>query len=207
MAATGRMNHELKRKAKEAEKNATDPVELLRCKCLQRGANGIKGLARTFKIFDDDGSKSLDKNEFSKGIRDYGIILDRDVVDQAFVSLDKDGSGKLDFDEFLVALRPKMNASRKSLVTRAFNKLDRTGDSLITVEDLKGVYNVKKHPKYLNGEWTEDQCLGQFLQSFDSDDKDGQITRDEFDNYYSGVSASVDSDAYFSLMMTNAWKL
>jgi hypothetical protein len=42
-----------------------------------------------------------------------------------------------------------MNASRKSLVTRAFNKLDRTGDSLITVEDLKGVYNVKKHPKYL----------------------------------------------------------
>lgn len=46
MAATGRMNHELKRKAKEAEKNATDPVELLRCKCLQRGANGIKGLAR-----------------------------------------------------------------------------------------------------------------------------------------------------------------
>lgn len=46
MAATGRMNHELKRKAKEAEKNCSDPVELLRCKCLQRGANGIKGLAR-----------------------------------------------------------------------------------------------------------------------------------------------------------------
>ena len=60
---------------------------------------------RTFKIFDDDGSKSLDKNEFRNGIRDYGIVLDRDVVDAAFETLDKDKSGKLDFDEFLVALR------------------------------------------------------------------------------------------------------
>ena len=68
-----------------------------------------------------------------------------------------------------------MNAGRKSLITQAFNKLDKTGDGLITVEDLKGVYNVKKHPKYSNGEWTEDQCLGQFLNSFDSDDKDGKV--------------------------------
>ena len=60
---------------------------------------------RTFKIFDDDGSRSLDRNEFFKGIRDYGIVMERDVADAAFVSLDKDSSGKLDFDEFLIALR------------------------------------------------------------------------------------------------------
>lgn len=56
-------------------------------------------------------------------------------------------------------------------------KLDRTGDGQITVEDLKGVYSVKHHKKYLNGEWTEDQCLREFLDSFDTpNEKDGKVT-------------------------------
>ena len=73
-------------------------------------------------------------------------------------------------------LQPPMSGARKNLINQAFLKLDRTGDGFITVEDLKGVYNVKKHPKYMNGEWTEDQCLKQFLDSFDSpNDKDGTV--------------------------------
>jgi len=34
-----------------------------------------------------------------------------------------------------------------------------------------------------------------------------QVTKEEFINYYSGVSASIDDDQYFVAMMKNAWKL
>ena len=157
---------------------------------------------------DDNGNRSLDMSEFRKGCYDYGVDLTKDEIATAFRKLDRDGSGSLDFDEFLLALRPPMSRARKELINKAFRKLDKSGDSVVTVDDLKGVYKVNKHPKYLSGEWSEDQCLRQFLDSFDApDDKDGIITADEFQNYYAGVSASVDSDTYFDLMMRNAWKL
>lgn len=47
----------------------------------------------------------LDKNEFSKGCRDFGAKLSKEEVDEIFTLIDKDGSGEIDFDEFLVALR------------------------------------------------------------------------------------------------------
>eukprot|EP00127_Corallochytrium_limacisporum_P003677 Clim_evm9s152 gene=Clim_evmTU9s152 len=99
-----------------------------------------------------------------------------------------------------------MSRRRRTLIEKAFQKLDKTKDGVVTQEDLEGVYDYRHHPKYKNGECTKAQVLRQFLDAFDSKDKDGVVTFDEFLNYYSGVSASIDDDTYFDLMMHQAWK-
>ncbi|KAL2100113.1 hypothetical protein ACEWY4_004507 [Coilia grayii] len=208
MAGTARHDREMAINAKRQLSATSDPVERLRLQCLARGSSGIKGLSRTFRIMDDDNNRTLDLKEFMKGLNDYGVLIEKDEALKLFQHFDRDGSGQIDFDEFLITLRPPMSNARKEVIMQAFRKLDKTGDGVITIEDLRGVYNAKNHPKYLNGEWTEEQVFRKFLDSFDSpDDKDGQVTKEEFLNYYCGVSASIESDVYFILMMRSAWKL
>jgi hypothetical protein len=95
-----------------------------------------------------------------------------------------------------------MSSIRLKLIKMAFDKLDRFRDEKITVDDLKSFYNVKKNPKYLNGEWSEEQCLKSFLDSFEIEfHKNNMISYDDFINYYAGVSASIEHDCYFDVIL------
>lgn len=54
---------------------------------------------------DDDGSKSLNLDEFQKGLETYGLDLGKEKAKEIFILVDKDKSGTIDFDEFLEKLR------------------------------------------------------------------------------------------------------
>eukprot|EP00052_Salpingoeca_macrocollata_P033347 m.8110 g.8110 ORF g.8110 m.8110 type:complete len:210 (+) comp5022_c0_seq1:186-815(+) len=209
MAATHRSEGEMKRYAAKQALTVKDPIEKLRFQCLSRGASGIKGIGIIFRIMDDDGNKQLNYAEFRKGLNDYGVYLDNeDEYRDAFARFDRDKNGSISFDEFLIQLRPPLNRRRTDLIRQAFNKADKTKDGKLTIEDMKGVYRVNNHPKFISGEKTEAEIFGEFLKTFDSpNDPDGVVTWEEFLNYYCGVSASIDDDGYFDLMMRNSWKL
>lgn len=68
-----------------------------------------------------------------------------------------------------------MSKAREAVIAAAFAKLDQTGDGVVTVDDLRGVYSGHAHPKVCSGEWTEDEALHQFLDNFDTFEKDGQV--------------------------------
>ena len=64
------------------------------------------------------------------------------------------------------------------------------------------------------GKKTEDEVLKEFLETFEShynvmhgSKSDGIVTPDEFIEYYANISANIENDAYFELMMANAWNI
>ena len=70
-----------------------------------RGAYGIIGMGRAFRIIDDDGSKSLNRAEFKKAMNEYGLKMSESQLNQLFAYFDKDRSGAIDYEEFLQSLR------------------------------------------------------------------------------------------------------
>lgn len=85
---------------------------------------------------------------------------------------------------------------------------------MLDISDIKGKYDASKHPEVKSGKKTEDEVLKEFLETFEmhhnvmnNNKSDGRVTMDEFIEYYTNISASIDNDAYFDLMITNAWNL
>ena len=198
--------------APSERQQSEEVLENIRTKLAARGTRGILGLARQFKIMDDDNSKSLSLPEFTKAMHDYRVDLTDPQLQLVFNAVDRNRSGTIDYDEFLRAVRGPMNSFRKGLVAKAFDKLDRDGSGVLDITDVKQVYNARGHPDVKSGKKTEEDILGEFLETFETHHNilggnDREVTREEFEEYYNNVSASVDNDQYFELMMNNAWKL
>ena len=163
---------------------------------------------------DDNHSMSLDKFEFSKAMSDYMLGFSEGEVQVLFAHFDYDRSGLIEYDEFLRTIRGPMNANRKAIVMRAFNKMDADGSGMIDINDIRGVYKADKHPDVMAGKKTEQQVLSEFLETFETahsmrneQTPDHIVSKDEWVEYYNNVSASIDRDDYFALMMNNAWNL
>ena len=70
-------------------------MDVFRKKILQRGAKGIIGLQRIFKIMDDDNSKSLCRAEFEKACRDFKIEIPADDIGTVFNAFDINRDGTI----------------------------------------------------------------------------------------------------------------
>ena len=163
---------------------------------------------------DDNDSKTLSRPEFEKACRDFKAELSSEDVLTLFGAFDINRDGSIQYDEFLRVIRGDLNETRKALVLKAFERFDKNGDGVVDLEDLVGTYNAARHPAVLEGRKTQEQVLAEFLETFETHHNilfdsvsNHQVTRDEFVEYYTNVSASIDDDIYFQQMMINAWRL
>ena len=150
---------------------------------------------------DDNNNGSLDIQEFWKAICDFRVQISPEECRKLFDLFDINGDGAIDYDELMRNVVGDMNPYRKALVKKAFEKLDSNHNGIIELDDIKHFYNAKQHPDVKTKKKTEDEVLGEFLDTFElhysmkhPGDKDRKINLREFMEYYNNVSASIDND-------------
>ncbi len=93
-----------------------DLVAKVRSKLASRGARGIIGMGKQFRIFDDNNSRSLDFYEFTKAMKEQMLGLSEQDIKALFDTFDRNRDGSIDYDEFIRILQGPMNNFRKKLV-------------------------------------------------------------------------------------------
>jgi calcyphosin len=156
---------------------------------------------------DDDNSGSLSVREFSKACKEFKVGISEQNVPILFDLFDDNKDGTLDYDEFLYKIRGDISTARMDAVEKAFNKLDYGNEGIVDINVIKANYDAKKHPDVVNGKRTEQNVLCEYLETFEAHHllrttkDDVEVTKKEFIEYYKNISACIDSDRDFFLII------
>lgn len=170
------------------------------------GRSGFRGLVQVLRRLDDNGDKRLSRQELQQGLDDYGLPSRAEDVDRLFRQFDRNKDGSVSVTEFVRGIRPAMAMARRDLVMQAYQLLDVDQSGVVTLKEVQSLYDASRHPEVLAGKKTVEEVVAEFMASWDRDG-DHRITPAEFIEYYSDLSAGIDNDVYFELMIRNAWHI
>ena len=109
----------------EGTPEAKAVLDKLRSALKRRGAEGIRGLARHFKIVDRSKTGVLDAEEFEQACKLNQLGLSTTDVHTLVKAFDKDGHEMVSYHEFLRAVRGRLSPARKAMVKKIFDVLDK----------------------------------------------------------------------------------
>lgn len=206
-------NQEVRRALQLPTEEAMDVSNLLlegfrRTIIARGGADSIAAVGRLFRIMDDNRDRRIDIEEMQTGLGDYGLRISTQDIRLLMDAInERPGMSTVNFDQLLYALRGELNERRAAIVMQAFAVFDKTGDGVVDYSDLKGSFKTDFHPDVRSGKKSHQQAMESWLAIFEGHVKDGKVTKEEFLDYYANVSASIDADDYFELMVRNSWHI
>eukprot|EP00667_Euglena_gracilis_P006636 EG_transcript_6693 len=183
-------------------------VDLIKLKIIQRkGRAGFRALNSLFRRLAEDGKDRLSRHDFLRVLQDFGLGLNPVDVEQLLVHFDVGLSGYVSGTEFVQAMQGEVPAHRMELIFQAYRLLDRHCKGHVTLEEVERLYDGSHHPEVLAGQKTSRDVLQEFMKGWADKRMDSVVSESEFLEYYRDLSAAIDYDPYFELVLRNAWHI
>ena len=209
-------NQEEELYSKQSEKEA---LSLLTKKLFKRGLRGILYLYSQFLSLCPDLNK-ISLNDFILVLKIQHLNLDINSAKKIFnmFSIKLSEESFLDFYPFMRTFKKELNEYKLNIVEEAFSKIDTKGDDKVNLNVVKMKYNPSKHPDVLNGKYSEDEKIMEFLDCFGlcyeilkldsemkSNDNKDYVDFEIFANFYEYVSFIYPNDRDFEYVVRSTW--
>ena len=175
--------------------------------------NGITyySLEQKLKEKEDRLKKTITFEDFSTTIQELNINIEPNFILDFFSFLDLCDSNSIATDEILRIIRGNISEERKMVIIEAFARLDYEMKGFVEISYLKSLYNAKEHPDCKMGKKNENDIINEFNYTFDIymnyKEKSTQCSFEDFIEYYSGISASIENEQYFKDMINGVWNM
>ena len=168
-------------------------------------------LASKLKSKEDKLRKTITFQDFQNSILETNINIDTNSIFDFYNSLDLCDLNVISTDEILRIIRGNLSEERKNIIIDAFVKIDFNRKGFTEITYLKSIYNSSQHPEVKMGRKTENEIFGEFVYTFDIfinyKEKTSQCSFEDFIEYYSGISASIENNQYFNDMIEGVWNM
>lgn len=167
-----------------------------------------------WNIIDKEDKGAITLEEFISYIKDLRIDLTNEQVILLFTLFNRDKDGNVLYVDFIRAFQGQMSSKRQELVSNAFDFLDKEKVGYINFDDLVALYDSKNHPFVIRGKLTTKAAHEDFVNSLKDyhlsevgESGDLKVTKNEFIDYYTSVSATITMDTDFELIINNWWNI
>ena len=189
---------------------------------------GIKSIFRFQKmlsIYDRDNSGFISFDNFYTIFQSNYIDIPLVDIKSIFGLFDNNNNEKqinsaseykIKYDLLLKSIIGNISIKRRSLIQKVFDSFSRDKNGKILISDMKNRFNPSRHPDVLKGSKTENKILGEFLDFLEIfreyyNNLHGGYTFNigfqEFLEFYSEISLSIEDDKDFENLLINCWDL
>ena len=201
---------------KQSEKEA---LSLLTNKLFKRGLRCILYFYSQFLSLCPDLNK-ISLNDFILVLKIQHLNIDINSAKKIFnmFSIIEGDQKFLDFYSFMRTYKKELNEYKLNIVEEIFSKIDTKGEDKINLNVLKMKYDASRHPDVLNGKYSEDEKIMEFLDcfglcydilKFDSEMKNEEnkdyVDFEIFANFYEYVSFIYPNDKDFEYVVRSTW--
>ena len=159
-------------------------------------------------------------NDFNLVFKIQHIDLETNIIQKIFdlfsLKNNNDNEQYLNFYSFIREYKKELNENKLNVVEQAFTLIDEKGEDKIPLDVIKMKYNAKNHPDVLNGKYTEDEKIMEFLDCFNlcyeilkMDNKKNEnneyVDFEIFANFYEYVSFLYPKDRDFEYIVNSTW--